>query len=493
MWLPDLFAELWLRLVPRTADIYSDDWHGLYIREADSIREMIRSAKSAETPDSVLNYLEGARPIRHDVADPDKRAFVVARCIDDCLEPFHPRYRQTLRGRRARMGLGLHEIDSYYLRHGRFNKSTESGLILPKAPLRPGWIRRRPDVSDNQLRDRFRFLSYYREPELREHTVSVRKLPEYKDIDGRSIARQGLRIAVIPLATYPNDLSLRTREDRRGRLDIEPDPSREELLADRASAALFAANAEGAQIALFPELVVSLAVRKAIVETLRQITETDGTSALQLVAAGSGACTDAGRTYNECVVFNGYGWPLWRQRKLTQYSPPAERLERWGAQVSRREKYRENYHGGGELQVIDSSGGRMTVLICQDLFEDKPSGRVMRELRPDWVFCPVLDSELEVGRWMHQQSMPLAARYGVSVIVVNNLDLPRRERPRGRKFGVALCVDRDEPYRCNIAKCQAPPQRLSASRQPVFEVIKWRPFRWPPIGIGFRRSRGPRG
>lgn len=490
-WLPDLFFVLWERLVPCTSDLNSGGWQGRRAREADRIREEIRKAPSGETPQVILRYLQGADPIdfgRPDVpaTEPDQRAFVVAQSIDEIFEVLHPRYPGS------RLEGGLLEIDRYYRENGRFNKATSHALVLPKAPLRAGRTRRRPGVSSNQLQDRFEHLLCFKDPVPSSHVVSPRKLDSGGDPDVDLIETGGvLRLALIPLAERGDDLILETLEEGEGWLDVRPrDEEREQLLAEAAESALRAAEDSGVHVALFPELTVSPVAQRAIRETLRDLArKTGGRPSLQLVVAGSGLTEEThpktGLPYNESVVFGRAGQVLWRQRKLNHYLVSTSRLKSYGVRVGRRSTYREHFHAGQELHVVDGSLGRMVVLVCQDLYESVPGERVMDQLRPDWAFCPVLDAEMEVGRWYHQRALPLAERFGVSTVVVNSLTLPRRAEPNRRRLGFALGVDGDNAFRFRLAKCWVPSQ----GSRPRCEVVPWTPEHWDDeTRIGGRKA-----
>ncbi len=510
-WLPDLFAYLVGWLDQWTPDINSGDWPGRRCREAEWILGEIKSAQTGGIPNKILRYLQGTMPIDAHRSDPRQRALVVAQCIDSAFEPLHPRHYWLTRQRgqpQERLEGGLREIRSHFVKAGRFNKQAEHGLVLPKTPLRPGWAsdknpleeraQRQPGVGTNQLKDRFENLVCYKGPDRSAYVVSHHRLRE-RDMDRDRIENEMLRVAFVPLAEQFDDLSLVASEPGGGRFEARPDPRREGTLADAAGTTLRAVESAGAQVALFPEWVVSPAILRSMTETLREIAlEAAGGPALQLVVAGSGLSDerhpDSGLPYGECVVLGIGGRELWRQRKLNHYSVPAEDLESWGVSAQDPEKYRERFHAGRTLRVVDSALGRMVVLICQDLYETHPGDPVLDQLQPDWVFCPVLDSEIKVGRWTYQRALPVAERHGVSVVVVNSLVLPRRPKDRRpRKLGYGLCVDREHPYRFQIVECRVPPRRSalrSASRKPLFQVVSWTPEAWDRVHIG--RKRVPR-
>ncbi|MCP4657728.1 MAG: hypothetical protein GY856_20160 [bacterium] len=504
-WIPDFFLLLWHRLVPRTPDIYSEDWSGRQCHEAGMIRDLLWDADTWEVPPAILSYLRGLHPItwpevRTPPKDPDRRAHVVAQCIDEFFGRLHPRWRPG--EDEPAPTRALRRFRRHYRQYGRFNRSEGATNLVLKTPLRPGSALPRTEEGGNRLEDQFEWLTCFPSSVPgKPCTISLRVLEERKDIELGDAPEPDLRVALIPLAERAEDLVLEAR--RRGEscwLDVRPAAEREEGLAEKAAEALRLASKQGAQVAVLPELVVSAPVRRAIFETLEQlVNETQGLPRLQLVVAGSGLSEErhpeSGMPYNECIVFGREGRELWRQRKLNHYSVPGAVLESCGVEVPETEAgYRERFHAGRVLQVRDSALGRMAVLICQDLYEFEPGERLLDQLRPDWVFCPVLDGEIRVGRWTHQRANPIADRHGVSTVVVNSLSRAVRENPDRLRLGFGLCVDAGHPFnyritRCGIAKSSA--TTGPKPHPPRLAVVHWRPEDWSEMMriVGRRKQK----
>ena len=480
-WLPDLFAQLWVQLIPRTSDIFSMNWSGRQSSEARQICKDLRATSDGEVPASVLAYLQDAHPVTWRSVRPgcdgrDQRAFVVAQCIDEVFESLHPRNRHL----RRRLEPGLQPVDRYYREHGRYNHK-EPWLVLPKSPLRFGRAARSPGVGDNELKGLFAHLVCFHDPEPRAREIVVRRLPERHDIQWTG--ETTLRVALIPLAERADDLELKTSDKYGGRLFVRP---REDELARRAGDALRQAESEGAHLALFPEFAVSPAINQAIGKTIREIfADAGGEPNLRLVVAGSGLTDmthdESGLPFNESTVYGHGGRELWRQQKLNHYAVPKRTVKSWDVEDVDAVEYREAFHQGRELHVVDSALGRMTVLICQDLWEDEPSHRLVSQLRPDWIFCPVMDSEIQVGRWSHQRAYPLADRYGVSTVVANSLTLAKRLKPKVRKVKIGLCVDGDNAFRHLLVRVKVPGVR---AKKPALVLIDWQVDEWEKLKIG---------
>ncbi len=240
--------------------------------------------------------------------------------------------------------------------------------MILKAPLRLGNAAGQTEEESNRLEDQFKWLTCFQShvPGRPYEKISLRVLADRQDVDLEDAAEPVLRFALIPLAERVEDLVMKPRvEGDRHWLDVWPDRDRERRLGEKVGQALRQAARQGAHVAVLPELVVSTHVRREIVETLRHlVSETLAESTLQLVVAGSGLSEEvhptSGLPYNECVVFGREGRELWRQRKLNHYPVKGAVLERCGVEVPEREaRYRERFHTGRELQLVDGALGRM--------------------------------------------------------------------------------------------------------------------------------------
>ncbi len=200
-------------------------------------------------------------------------------------------------------------------------------------------------------------------------------------------------------------------------------------LAERAEAAVRRLQAEGAQIAVFPELVVPDAVlrriKQVLADTIRE------RASLQVVVAGSYSRGrgNNGLPYNEAIVLNGRGEELWRQRKLHHYEMHPYEQKRFGLY---------KYFGGlyareavathpRTLTVRDSSLGRLAVLICEDIAQPIPGFHNLTALQVNYVFSPVMAGALEASRSFARQAERLTIDAGAVCVVANSMPLAKAE------------------------------------------------------------------
>jgi hypothetical protein len=65
-------------------------------------------------------------------------------------------------------------------------------------------------------------------------------------------------------------------------------------------------------------------------------------------------------------------------------------------------------------------------MICEDFEQAAPTGALALSTRPDWIFAPVLDVSLEIGRWTHQRCMEIGRRTLSRIVVTSSATLSVR-------------------------------------------------------------------
>lgn len=182
------------------------------------------------------------------------------------------------------------------------------------------------------------------------------------------------------------------------------------------------ASCSGSDIAIGPELVVSESAADTI--AARFVAEVDNPPRLLVLGSGVTNATDAGQPWNETRVISRSGKELWRQRKLWPAGINTERAREYGLPPPRAGMYLEDTSAGGELVVVDIDGlGRCLILICQDLEARPLSDDALREYQPDWIFSPVLDRGVIVGRWAHQRTLALSTLSEARFLVAGSTTL----------------------------------------------------------------------
>ena len=166
-------------------------------------------------------------------------------------------------------------------------------------------------------------------------------------------------------------------------------------------------SAGNSDIAIAPELVVSDIEANHVCDAMPFCT-----AEVRLFVAGSGhtlASDELGMHWNEARVVNGLGAELWRQRKLWPACIDGSSAQKLGVDARNDKDYYEFNASGNELLVVDvESMGRCIVLICQDILAEPLVSEVIRSFQPDWIFSPILDHDVERGRWAHRYAFSLS-------------------------------------------------------------------------------------
>lgn len=349
---------------------------------------------------------------------------------------------------------------AWFEEHRRLNTYRTAGRVLFRTRSFPaddnGWAQRSVALGERkhlQYRGQHlyrRFENLCRVPELTGCEIDYEPIPLESDVILPRPFSQ-LVIGVVPLieslsvghsecSLVPGPLKLRVAPMEPKTCsyiitgdgeEISPESADQKCaqLADRAEAAIRYLQAEGAQIAILPELVVPDSIVRRIKRVLAETNR--GRHGLQLVVAGS-YCRGQGPNqlpYNEAIVLNRCGDELWRQRKLHAYEMhPYEQVkygvERFFSGICAREAIATHPR---TLRVRDSRLGRLAVLICEDVAQPTPGFNNLTALQVNYVFTPVMAGALYEDRSFARQASRLAFEAAAICVVANSGTLARAE------------------------------------------------------------------
>ena len=140
---------------------------------------------------------------------------------------------------------------------------------------------------------------------------------------------------------------------------------------------------------------------------------------------------EGGCLYDSAVLFDPAGSMVFRYRRIQP---------QWHGRGADRRVYRQ----GDRIEVAETPWGRVSCLLCGDLFDDTIVAR-LREVRPDLLLFPFArnfsDGSFDQDRWSREEEAAYAARAavaGCTTLMVNLLeDAVEREYPG---FGGAMVV-----------------------------------------------------
>lgn len=353
-------------------------------------------------------------------------------------------------------------------------------LVLSIHPRSARWIYRDASSLPNwllDLSDQRRLVGHYRcangfrlvpkgplQRHAREETASnavsfadrfaaISVVPESLTLDGRDIkvthivvardAARGVppgnkpgqeRITFLPIARNRADIVFK-ESDFQDKKFVEFSLNRSINIAASVKAILD--DESGSDIAILPEFMMSAGDFEQLSSTLIEVAD-----APRLLIAGTGNSKKdkAGLRWNESAIVNGLGALLWRQQKLWPAGITRDRALQFGLTDPGISMIYERNCAGDEIIVADiDSLGRCVVLICQDLQAKPLSDELIRAYQPDWVFSPILDSDIPVGRWAHQRCFALSALSRARFVAVTSTALPRSHGSTGDPtFGLAV-------------------------------------------------------
>jgi hypothetical protein len=255
--------------------------------------------------------------------------------------------------------------------------------------------------------------------------------------------------------------------------------------------------ARSVDIAIAPEFVMPEREADVFAQSMPQLK----TKPPRVTVIGSGHTnsTTNSQVWNESRGVNSIGAELWRQRKIWPAGLSADRATRLGLRNPGKELVTEDTGCGDKLLVIDiEEFGRCITLICQDLHLHPLAEEILKCYQPDWVFVPILDKDIETGRWAHQRAFALSELSHARFLVANSSSL-------GQKLGV------DKTHTCGLAigpkAATSDPDSIDIddeddkARQvgilkvtldntpgamPAHDIIEWRDsdFRWQQTTLG---------
>jgi hypothetical protein len=373
----------------------------------------ILSAAEQNSAQTAHDALQSLVPGALDTKDERSKVLAIMRGIDTMFLRIHPR---TIRLPRSRPPLPQWLVDLRDLRairhdYGQFGVDR----LIPRGPLTRG--PRQHDASyASSLPDRFSALSVVSQKLMHETraipiVLNVVSANALRGVGPGSAPGQEA-VTVVPVAEGASDLAMSTQTvgnvtlaDYRVHASVKP--------AAVLESALRAAGA--ADIALAPELIVCEDDADVLEACL-----SGASLQCRLVVAGSGQTRDKrdDLPWNESVAFNAVGTKLWRQRKIWPAGINPVQGLRYGMAPSNGNKIYEATASGDELVIADiDTLGRCVILICQDVQTAPLSDEVIRQYQPDWVFVPILDHDINEGRWAHKRTWELSTKSHARFIV----------------------------------------------------------------------------
>lgn len=343
--------------------------------------------------------------------------------LDRALRRVHPKAQ-------APAPEALQDLAALCARKGRFNTKATDGLLLPRLV---------PYGAPEHRRDKHEFFSsVVRVEEHMLHNIHFEPVRSSGELPTLSADDQ-LVVACVPFLTDEADIEItRLEKFNQTRYRLAPRTAR---VAERVLTTIHALDASGAVVGLLPEGALSpqlLALwQQSLKDTHAQARDVG--SKLAVVLVGTGPVTDEEPPRNRAVLLNRRGASLWEQDKLCDYTLVASTAHRWNLPNVGEADLFEDITRGQSLTVVESSLGRLAVLICEDLQRCDTRRIVPRDVGVSHIFTPVFDAPLTKARW-ERFAGERHALWGGSRVVVTNSRVVGTLIGRTGAFGTALLV-----------------------------------------------------
>jgi len=253
-----------------------------------------------------------------------------------------------------------------------------------------------PPRASPSLEERLQCLGMHWESNLRPpHVRPV--MPEGAAVHLSSRAGPSLLSPSFKVALCPLPASLRPQ--------FQVDATRAEFTATgkiRGASALHkhlvevleAAQRAGVRLLVLPELCINGPAREEIVKWLSKRYD----HGIMAIVAGSSHVTEAGIVRNEAPVLNESGHLIWAHHKRGRFQLPKSKLTRaFFANVPSAppDVVTEGIRAGNDLRFLDTTIGRVAVLICADVIESNGYLDALARARPDFALIVSMSDETD--------------------------------------------------------------------------------------------------
>jgi len=307
-----------------------------------------------------------------------------------------------------------------WMKHGNLldSSGTASGHLLADNALRP-WagFRTRDDRkwdTGQRMPDRlFPGFVRLRESDFPGLRIRVKVLPN-SHINKK--VGEKIRVAVVPLLGAITDLRIENNRDNPPSYRIWPQWDSGQLSA-AVGQALRKSGENDCDIVVFPELCLIPEVQEKIPTQLRR-------EKPWLVVAGSAYFLTDGeeqKYHNRALVyFKSSCDPILTHHKLQQELTVAPEKCFGVRQILGTPGAREDISTQPrEIEILETTVGRFTVLIGEDLCAQNFVNRLVDKVRLDWLLVPILEGHQTKTRWPAQFSQRYASK-GTAVVVATS-------------------------------------------------------------------------
>ncbi|TDD88483.1 hypothetical protein E1293_06250 [Actinomadura darangshiensis] len=299
-----------------------------------------------------------------------------------------------------------------YLTEGRLNGPGTTGALLPRCAF-PG----RP----RGLRTKAEFFGVHRVPQAEWELIDHRILPAVNDPHFNR--EEPVAVGCAPVLETYDDIDIEFGE-RNGTTVYTLRPMDSSGIRSRIKAIVRRLDESGAQLAVMPEASLS----DALLEHWKEVAfdtavRERGRRPLRFLLLGSGPLGGGDPPPNRAVLLDRWtGQELLVQDKLSGFTLDAGQMRLWRLPDAPAAGTAAEYaRPGTKVSVLDSSLGRLAVLICEDLGRSAGWERELQSCGVSHLLVPIFSKPILEYRWEEQGAERQVAGLGSWVTVSNSL------------------------------------------------------------------------
>lgn len=395
-------ADLFVHLYDSLADDVFQGWTATRWYAEEGVRRAADEIAATVLEHGVLDPAETARII---AADGDRGAFTILLGLDGALahaSPYAPYHDAP----------ALSGVLVNYLTEGRMNGPGTTGALLPRCAF-PG----RP----RGARSKAEFFGVHRVPQAQWERIDHTVLPAVND--PHFSRDEPVTVGCAPVLETFDDVDIRF-EERDGTTVYRLRPMDSSGIRSRIKAIVRRLDESGAQLAVMPEASLS----DALLEHWKEVAfDTAGRDRdrrpLRFLLLGSGPLGRDDPPPNRAVLLDRWtGQELLVQDKLSGFTLDAGQMRLWRLPDAPAAGTAVEYaRRGTRIGVLDSSLGRLAVLICEDLGRSTGWERELEACGVSHLLVPIFSKPILEHRWEDQGAERQVTTLGSWVTVSNSL------------------------------------------------------------------------
>ncbi|MFC8511635.1 hypothetical protein [Streptomyces sp. NPDC057257] len=337
--------------------------------------------------------------------------------------PFSPYYNES----------AMAWLSVRYISHNRLNNPDRTtGLLLPRC-ARPGKI-------VLEWEHKADFFNVHRATARDLDRIRIDRIPSRNDPG--FTAKEPISVGAVPMLEKYADLEFDWKPKGAGRrYRITPSEPR---LSDRVGQAARNLWESDARIGVLPESTLSDPLLRHWTDVLRELPDDSG---LEWLLLGTGPVGDTDPPPNRAVLVDcRTGQTILEQDKMAGFTLTADLATQWRLPGEpHRQLAREGVLRGLDVAVLDSSLGRLAILICEDVKQTVPFAAKLQALGVSHILVPLFAAPILRARvqWERQAAQRCVEEFGAWVVLSNSLAV-------GAEMDVPPYVEPEDGFSCVV-------------------------------------------